>query len=97
MAEIIGKSSDTGIDLGPAKAYAAIIATVAVAFLGAVGVALQSAGVITGEEWVTIAITTIVSTGLVGGATYATPSKVTVQVPAAPAAGHDAPAGGAYG
>lgn len=64
------------IDLGPAKAVAATVATVAVSFLGALGVAIAD-GAVSGQEWVTIAIATIVSTGLVGGATFITPAKVT--------------------
>lgn len=64
------------IDLGPAKAVAATIATVAVSFLGSLGVAIAD-GAVSGQEWVTIAIATIVSTGLVGGATFITPAKVT--------------------
>jgi hypothetical protein len=69
-------SDSPKVDLGPAKAIAATIATIAVAFLGALGVAITD-GEITAGEWVTIATATIVSTGLVGGATFITPTSVT--------------------
>lgn len=75
----VGEETTTAsprIDLGPAKAVAATIATVAVSFLGALGVAITD-GAVSGEEWVTIAIATILATGLVGGATFVTPAKVT--------------------
>lgn len=82
------KSSSDQVHLGPAKAIAAVVATVIVAFLTALGVALQpvydAAGEfvagstdVSGPEWVTIAIATVISTGLVGGATFATPTTVT--------------------
>lgn len=83
MTEYQGSSADANINLGPAKAIAALVATPVVAFLSALGVALQTGNVVDGGEWVTIAIATIVSTGLVGGATYAVPAKVTVDVPVA--------------
>lgn len=69
-------SADPSITLGPAKAIAATVATVAVAFLTALGTALQSDNVVTGSEWVAIALATVVGTGLVGGATYLTRTTV---------------------
>jgi hypothetical protein len=73
--ETVSSASDQ-VDLGPAKAVAATVATIAVAFLGALGVAITD-NVVTGQEWVTIAIATIVATGLVGGATYLAPASIT--------------------
>lgn len=64
------------VELGKGKAIAAAAATVAVAFLGALGVAVAD-NVITPGEWITIATATIVATGLVGGTTYLTPTTVT--------------------
>jgi len=71
------KSSSSAITLGPAKAIAALVATPVVAFLSALGVALQSENVVTGQEWVSIAIATILSTGLVAGSVYGVPTSVT--------------------
>ena len=64
------------VELGKSKAIAAAVATVAVAFLGALGVAVADEVVTTGE-WITIATATIIATGLVGGATYVVPTTVT--------------------
>lgn len=87
VGETVSSSSEK-VTLGPAKAVAALIATPLVAFLTALGVAVQpiydAAGVlvegstnVSGAEWITIAIATVVSTGLVGTATFATPTSVT--------------------
>ena len=70
-------TASRSITLGPAKAIAAFVATVAVAFLTALGSALTGDGIVTGPEWVTIALATIVGSGLVGGAAYVTRTTVT--------------------
>ena len=70
-------TASPSITLGPAKAIAAFVATIAVAFLTALGSALTGDGIVTGPEWVTIALATIVGSGLVGGAAYVTRTTVT--------------------
>lgn len=69
-------SADPSITVGPAKAIAASVATVAVTFLTALGVAMTD-NVVTPQEWITIAVATIVGTGLVGGSTFLTRTTVT--------------------
>lgn len=69
-------SASPKVDLGPAKAVVATIATAVSMALGALAVALADEVVTTGE-WVTIAIAFLAGTGLVGGATYAARTSVT--------------------
>jgi hypothetical protein len=68
-------SSSSAVTLGPAKAIASGITGTAVAFLGGLGIAYAD-GVVTGQEWVNIAIATVLGAAAAFGITYATPSSV---------------------
>ena len=75
----VGETVNTAspaIDLGPAKAIVATIATAVSMALGALSVALADE-VVTSGEWVTVAIAFLAGTGLVGTATYVTRTTVT--------------------
>ena len=69
-------SKSPAIDLGPAKAIASGVAGTAVAFLGGLGVAIADE-VVTGQEWVNIAIATVLGAVAAFGITYETPTTVT--------------------
>jgi hypothetical protein len=71
-------STDTRIELGPAKAIASGVVGTAVAFLGGLGIAYTD-NVITGQEWVNIALATVLGAAAAFGITYATPTKVTLK------------------
>lgn len=75
-------SASPKITLGPAKAVVALIAAAVVGGLTTLGGALTD-NVVTPAEWVAVALATIVGSGIVGGATYATTTKVTFD-PTAP-------------
>lgn len=71
-------SRDPGVELGPAKAVASGVAGTAVAFLGALGVAYTDS-VVTGQEWVNIALATVLGAAAAFGVTFATPTRVTLK------------------
>lgn len=69
-------SDSPKVDLGPAKAIVATVATAVSMALGALGVALTDE-IVTSGEWVAVAIAFLAGTGLVGGATYFAKTTVT--------------------
>lgn len=69
-------SDSPKVTLGPAKAIIATVAAALVAGLGALSTALTDE-IVTPSEWVTIALATIVGSGIAGAATYFTPTKIT--------------------
>jgi hypothetical protein len=69
------KTSEPTVTLGSGKAVAAGATGTAVAFLSALGVAMP--GGVTGEEWVAIALATVIGMAAAFGITWATPTKVT--------------------
>lgn len=71
-------SRSSSIELGPAKAVAGGIAGTAVAFLGGLGIAYTD-NVITGQEWVNIALATVLGAAAAFGVTFATPTTVTLK------------------
>lgn len=71
----ITSSSDSGVTLGKSKAYASGVAATLVAFLGALSVAYAD-GAVSGQEWINIALTTVVAAAAGFGVTYATPTSV---------------------
>lgn len=77
MAETVSSSSP-GVSLGPSKAIASGIAGTAIAFLGGLSIAYAD-DVITGQEWVNIAIATVLGATAAFGITYATPTNVTLK------------------
>lgn len=66
------------IELGPAKAVAAGVGGTAIAFLGSLGTAYAD-GVVSGQEWVNIALATVIGALAAFGITYATPTSVTLK------------------
>lgn len=73
----ITSSSAPGTDLGPAKAVAGGVTAGVVAFLTGLSVAYADE-VVTGGEWINIALATVVALAAAFGVTYATPTKVTL-------------------
>lgn len=73
--EVVSSASPK-VTLGPAKAVVATVAAAALGGLTALSTALLDERV-TGAEWVTVAIATIVGSGIVGGATYLARTTVT--------------------
>jgi hypothetical protein len=57
------------------KAVVAAAAATVLAFLGSLQVALTSDNVVTGSEWVTVAIATVAAVGGVFGFTYTAPAN----------------------
>lgn len=70
-------SSSPLVTLGNAKGIAGGVAGTAVAFLTGLGTGLAD-GTVTGQEWVNIAIATVLGAVAAFGLTYATPTKVTL-------------------
>lgn len=70
-------SSDPGITLGNSKAVAGGVAGTLVAFLGGLGVAYAD-GAISGQEWVNIALATVLGAAAAFGLTWGVPTKVTL-------------------
>lgn len=68
-------SADPSITVGPAKAIVAAVGGALVGGLTALSTALAD-NVVTSGEWVTVALATIVGSGVVGGVTYATRTTV---------------------
>jgi hypothetical protein len=68
-------SSSPAVTLGPAKSIASGVVGTAIAFLGGVAIAYAD-NAITGQEWVNIAITTVLGAAAAFGITYATPTSV---------------------
>jgi hypothetical protein len=68
-------SADPSITVGPAKAVVAAVAGALVGGLTYLSAALQD-NVVSGQEWVNVALAVIIGTGVVGGATYATRTTV---------------------
>lgn len=56
------------------KAILGAAVATAVAFLGALSTALDD-GAVTGQEWISIALATIIALGGVGGLVYAIPNR----------------------
>lgn len=73
--EVVNTSSPA-VTLGPAKAIVALVASAAVAGLGAFVTAVSD-NVVTSGEWATIAIATIIGSGIVGASTYVARTTVT--------------------
>lgn len=71
-------SSSKAVELGPAKMVAAGVTGTAVAFLSALGVAYAD-GNVTGQEWVNIALATVIGAAAAFGITWATPTSVTLK------------------
>lgn len=69
-------SSSEKVTLGPAKAVAAAVGGALVGGLTALQSALSDE-LVTSQEWTTIALATIIGSGLVAGATFLTPASVT--------------------
>jgi hypothetical protein len=69
------KSSSDLVTLGPAKAVAAGVGGTAISFLGALGTAYAD-GAVSGQEWVNIALATVIGALAAFGITYATPTTV---------------------
>lgn len=71
-------SKSDSITVGPAKAVASGVVGTAVAFLGGMGIAYAD-NVITGQEWINIALATVLGAAAAFGITYATPTTVTLK------------------
>lgn len=69
-------SASPAVDLGVAKTVVSAIGGALVGGLTALSTALADE-VVTSQEWTTVALATIVGSGLVAGATYFTPTSVT--------------------
>lgn len=69
-------SSSPKVDLGIAKTVVSAVGGALVGGLTALSTALADE-VVTNQEWTTIALATIVGSGLVAGATFLTPTSVT--------------------
>lgn len=72
------KSTSKALDLGPAKAIASGVAGTAVAFLTGLGVAYAD-GAVSGQEWVNIALATVLGAVAAFGITFQTPTTVTLK------------------
>lgn len=71
-------SKDASVTIGPAKAIASGVTGTAVAFLTALGVA-YSDNVVTGGEWISVALATVLGGAAAFGVTFATPTSVTLK------------------
>lgn len=71
-------SSDDGVNLGVAKSIASGVAGTLVAFLTGLGVAIADSDV-TGQEWVNIALATVIGAVAAFGITYQTPTSITLK------------------
>lgn len=77
VGETVSSSSEK-VTIGPAKAIAAAVGGALVGGLTALQASLSDE-VVTSQEWTTIALATIIGSGLVAGATFFTPASVTRQ------------------
>lgn len=75
VGETVSSASDS-VSLGIAKTVVSAIGGALVGGLTALSTALADE-VVTNQEWTTIALATIVGSGLVAGATFLTPTSVT--------------------
>lgn len=75
--DTVVSSGSKALDLGPAKAVASGVTGTAIAFLGGLGIAYAD-NVVTGQEWINIALATVLGAAAAFGVTYATPTKVTL-------------------
>lgn len=68
-------STSPAVTVGPAKAIASGIVGTAVAFLGGLTVAFADE-VVSGQEWINVALVTVLGAAAAFGITYATPTSV---------------------
>ncbi|HEY3484879.1 MAG TPA: hypothetical protein VGK49_05810 [Ilumatobacteraceae bacterium] len=71
-------TSSPSVDLGKSKAVASGLTGTAVAFLTGLGVAYAD-GSVTGQEWINVALATVLGAAAAFGITYATPTTVTLK------------------
>ena len=74
LPPIEGGIEEKPIKTTAAKAVVGAAIATAVAFLGVLSTALDD-GVVTGQEWVSIALATVIALGGVGGVVYAVPNR----------------------
>lgn len=72
------KSTDANVTLGPAKAVASGIVGTAVAFLTAL-ITANADGAVTSNEWLAVALATVVGGAAAFGVTWKTPTSVTLK------------------
>jgi hypothetical protein len=75
--DTVVSSNSKALDLGPAKAIAGGVTSTAVAFLGGLSIAIAD-GAVSGQEWINIALATVLGAAAGFGITYVTPTKVTL-------------------
>lgn len=69
------KSTSDAVTVGPAKAIASGVVGTAVAFLGGLTVAYADE-IVSGQEWINIALVTVLGAAAAFGITWATPTTV---------------------